>query len=459
MSSFDSFLIPDKLKKPIKELFQLKEIKRFLLALSGGSDSTAMLYTLLSLQKEGLCEFAIIHVDHGWRKESAAEALFLKKLAQELKLEFYIKVLNPKEICGNLEESCRRLRLAFFKEICKKFQYDAVILAHHQNDLAETVLKRILEGASLNAYPPMQKWSDLNGLTVLRPWLDIPKTAITEFLKQSQIKYFEDPTNLHENYLRGRMRSQLFPFYEEQFGKSITQPLVRLNQEWQECNDYFQNKWKHLFTAEKPWCYHLDCKDLKHPFERRWVLREWFHRLKIDISSSVIHTLEKLIFLNSANKQIKLKENTIEIDRKRLFVINDKKNSSIVNLCLGSFKWGVWQVKVEPFKPSFQSKELSGWKEAFSGTLSIGLPRGEFQLGLYTDLINDNEKQKLQKLWIKEKIPAFFRTYVPIISQEGKVLHEFLSLKPRNQRICEPFCCWINLEYETTLPRKPPLLE
>ena len=116
-----------------------------LLAFSGGPDSTALFFLLL----EYGVKFSVAHVDHGWRDESAAEAEQIRQLCDQHGVRCYIRHLESCDAGSNLEERARDARYQFFRELCENHGYTALVLGHHKNDLAETVLKRTLEGASL----------------------------------------------------------------------------------------------------------------------------------------------------------------------------------------------------------------------------------------------------------------------------------------------------------------------
>jgi tRNA(Ile)-lysidine synthase len=381
MDYFDSYPIPDALKKPIIRLLALLNRKplRLLLALSGGPDSTALLYALMALQKQEDFALGVAHVDHRWREESAEQADALLKKLKLWGIPFFLETLDPLSMQGNLEQSCRVLRLQFFAEVCRDKGYDAVLMAHHRDDQAETVLKRVLEGASFQALSAMEEITELEGMIIIRPWLGVPKDFILHFLSENKIGFFSDATNLDARFLRGRMRSRLFPFVEKEFGKSIREPLVRLSQECQELNAFFREKWREVFSDEKPWCSYLDCKTFTHPFELRWAVREWFRRLKIDVSCSIVETIVSLLMSNLSDRRVRIQRVEIAIDRKQLFLIPEVRNQPAVSLCTAS-QWGSWQVNVELYNGS--QKEERGWRAAFSGRACAFLPEGDFELGL-----------------------------------------------------------------------------
>ena len=111
--------------------------ERYLLALSGGSDSMYLFHQLL----DGKYDFAVAHVDHGWRETSKEEALWLKEYCEARGITFYGHKLD--RVLG--EDEARRARLAFFRSI---EGFDAVLMAHHADDQVETILKRLFEGSS-----------------------------------------------------------------------------------------------------------------------------------------------------------------------------------------------------------------------------------------------------------------------------------------------------------------------
>ena len=126
-------------------------------------------------------------------------------------MPFHSKGWNPNLLEGNLEAACREERYLFFSSLNQQHSYQGVVTGHHQNDQAETVFKRILEGSHWSRWGGLQPESCLYGVRVLRPLLEISKSAIQDTLKSAGLIAFDDPTNRQPAYLRARFRESFFP--------------------------------------------------------------------------------------------------------------------------------------------------------------------------------------------------------------------------------------------------------
>lgn len=426
----NSTLPPKNLVEPVGLLLKSMPFppRKILLALSGGPDSKALLHVCLHLRKTFPLALGVAHVDHRWRKESAAEAALLEQEIEELGLPFHLKVLDPASMKGNLEKSSREARLQFFAELSRELHYEVVLMAHHRDDLAETVLKRVLEGASFHHFYGMQKITQLGDLTVVRPWLEVPKKSILNFLNQAGIAYFHDATNLDGKYLRGRMRSQLFPFFETHFGKSIGESLARLSRESRELSSWMRNRLENLLHQKGLLDRYLDVSSLDSSFEMRFAVREWASKLSLNISYQGIDMLVELLFQEKIDRCLELASGSIEVDRRQLFFVPKGMRQIAPPLLLrpGLCRWGAWEVIVRECSPGF--REQRGWKCAWAGMIATAIPAGNFFLGAHSDVIEKEAKMKLSKHWSARKVPAFFRSLVPVIGNSRKGLQrEFLS--------------------------------
>lgn len=260
-----------------------------LLGYSGGPDSEALLHLLL---KSGVPPFLLhlAHLDHGWRKESCSEADQLEKKAHELGLFFHRKRLEsfPEK---NREEAGRKARLSFFKDLFASFPFQALVLAHQADDLAETVLKRVLEGAAIYRIGGMRKVSYAeNNLLIWRPLLDVRKKVLLDFLEEEKISFLKDPSNDDSSYLRSRMRKEIFPFLEKSFKKQFINNLILLSKRSFEVSDHLERKIGSqkdidLFSVEG-----LD------PLEAKFLLDHEMKRKKIALGDKLLVQILEALF-------------------------------------------------------------------------------------------------------------------------------------------------------------------
>lgn len=285
--------------------------KPLLLGYSGGPDSKALLYALLECGVRP----ALAHVDHGWRPESGEEALLLQEEAKRLGLPFFLKRLEPKEYS---EDEARRGRYAFFSEIAP--EYAALLLAHQADDLAETVLKRIFEGANLVHLGGMQQVSSQYGICVWRPFLQIKRTEILAFLQERSLSALEDRSNYDPTYLRARMRQEIFPFLQNCFGKEIVDNLSLLSQRAFELKEYLDRRLEKVPIQKGPWGTLVDLKGLE-PIEQQHVLQSL-----VRLNRNQLHTILTWIEKGEVHKVLSLKREKILVDKSRVWVFSDGVN-------------------------------------------------------------------------------------------------------------------------------------
>lgn len=209
-----------------------------LLGYSGGPDSKALLYSLL---EKGDYPIHLAHVDHGWREESRDEALALREEAGKLGLPFHSIRLSDRPV-KNMEAHGREERLAYFGTLFEKIPFQALLLAHHADDCAETSLKRIFEGAHLPFLGGIAPVSDLEGMVVWRPLLQVKKEEIWDYLNRKKLVPLLDRTNEDPKFLRTRLRCEILPYLNQKFGKEVSGNLSILGERAVELREYLDSK-------------------------------------------------------------------------------------------------------------------------------------------------------------------------------------------------------------------------
>lgn len=185
-------------------------------AVSGGPDSVAMLHGLLELKECLNIKLAVAHLDHGFRLESAAEAEFVKGMAESLGLPFYTEKARLGDTLAGLpvnrQAAAREARYDFLKRAADRLHADKIAVAHTADDQAETVLMRLIRGSGMSGLagiPPVRKVDSLR--SVVRPLIYATRREVEGYLSENKIASVTDPSNLKKVYLRNRIRLELLP--------------------------------------------------------------------------------------------------------------------------------------------------------------------------------------------------------------------------------------------------------
>lgn len=402
------------------EVFLKKQHDRkspLLLALSGGSDSMALFYSLCKVKKDFL---HVVHIDHGWREESRDEALEIERLVKDQNIPFYsMRIASlPK---NNIEDFCRKKRLEFYQSLCEKYSFQAVLLGHHQDDLLETVLKRVFEGSSLQKLYGMEEVSQYENLQLWRPFLNISKKDLLSFLEKGGYKWYEDYTNQDSKYLRARMRSEMIPFLQKSFGKDFSKNLVYLSKRSAELNKSLDNRLKSILLKKEkgPLGSYLDLQLINNfdPFEKEHFFSLLLQSEGIDARRSIIESLLSWSKDSKHTKTLEIQETTIIIDRQKIFFLKQSPLTfpSVIELSVGDNQ------------DKFESVG-STWKSLWKGTSSFYIdgicPEKE---GYELALALEGEDQALFKWWSAKKVPVFLRRLFPVVKKEGKIIADLLS--------------------------------
>ncbi len=200
---------------------------RVLVGVSGGPDSVALLHALYRLRRFLGLQIYVAHLNHGLRKAAFAEQSYVSALCKALGLPFFTKTIKLKKTKASLEEIARDARFKFLMDTARKVKADAIALGHHQDDLAETVLMRILRGAGPAGARSILPSRTINGFVVVRPLLSASRATIEEFLKTEKIKFFYDASNKDKKFLRNKIRLGLLPRLQKEYNPNIKETLPK----------------------------------------------------------------------------------------------------------------------------------------------------------------------------------------------------------------------------------------
>ncbi len=206
----------------------MKRLWKIGLAVSGGADSTALAVLMSGLAREHGFRAVVLHVDHGIRSDSAMDARFVKHLAARLKLPFHgIRVKVVRRRGESIEMAARRERLAFFRRMTEKLKLDAIATGHHADDVAETFLMRLARGSGAEGLAGLKRISHVDGITFIRPLLDLRDSELKDFLRRRDIHWREDSTNSDISILRNKVRHVVLPWLREHLDPRITEHICK----------------------------------------------------------------------------------------------------------------------------------------------------------------------------------------------------------------------------------------
>ena len=233
---------------------------RYLIGVSGGRDSVALLHWLISFGYERLI---VCHLNHRLRgRSSDADARFVKRLLerynQELagnalrlpgartgkrnarratacRIQFEVASANIRALGKkqkmSVETAAREARYAFFAETARRRNCRTIFVAHHADDLVETFLINLFRGAGSAGLAAMREIStrriDGVDLTIVRPFLCVWRKEIDDYVGEHRLKFREDATNKNLTPLRNRIRHRIIPYLEKMLGRNIRQNIWR----------------------------------------------------------------------------------------------------------------------------------------------------------------------------------------------------------------------------------------
>lgn len=214
---------------------------RLIVAVSGGSDSLGLLYLLRQEIPDAPERFIVAHVNYGMRgMASDGDEQMVRRICHEQK--FLLRALRVSKFKERVrkekrspQDLAREIRYSFFQRLAKKERAWGVVVAHHQEDQAETVLDRLLRGTGvkgLSGLRPVQTLTFVRGhlpLRIWRPLLQLSKTQIQDYLRSRDIPWREDRTNKKGKYRRNQIRQEVLPFLSR-WNPRLTEVLSRLGE-------------------------------------------------------------------------------------------------------------------------------------------------------------------------------------------------------------------------------------
>lgn len=200
--------------------------EKVVVAVSGGSDSLALLHILQATDLH--LHLLAVYIDHGLRpKETPEEQIIIEKYCQALGVPFFVRTVNVQRLAKqekrSTEEAARILRYAALEQIRQEYRAEVIAVGHTADDQVEEFFIRLIRGSSTKGLSGMQ----LNHKRIIRPLLQETKNSLIDYLNSLGISWCQDSSNLDRQFLRNRIRLDLLPGLEREFNPAIRRTVLQ----------------------------------------------------------------------------------------------------------------------------------------------------------------------------------------------------------------------------------------
>lgn len=372
----------------------------------------ALLHYLINNYKDKLI---VAHINHNVRKQSNTEELFLSNYCKDNNITFEcMKITEYKE--NNFENEARKKRYKFYKEILTKYNSSYLFLAHHADDLMETIIMKIIRGSNINGYAGIKKISYQDNYYIVRPFLDYTKQDILEYIKKYNITYYDDYTNNDITYTRNRIRHNIIPLLKKE-DINIHKKFIKYSNTLNEYNDYINyevdNIIKDIYINNT---LYLDKFNKLHPFIKKNILYHILNNIYNNKDNIVkdIHIKNILNLINNPKPNITINmPNNIYVTKEyNILIFSNKYNIENYNIKFDK------KVSINNFTiEQIENTSLNGNDICRLNSNEISLPlyiRNKKD-GDYIELLGLNKKKKVKEIFIECKIPIRQRNNYPVL--------------------------------------------
>ena len=398
-----------------------KKIKSMTVALSGGIDSVVLLHILYQLQKQYRFKLNATHVHHGLSKNADKWVKFCEKLCAKLfvPLDVHHVKLPQKKSLG-VEGEARRLRY----EKLLQSKSDWIVLAHHEDDQAETFLLQLIRGAGVKGLSSMAQVDDSKGLW--RPLLNISRSEIDVYAKKHKLKWIEDESNLNTDFDRNFIRHNILNVLRKRFShivRAISRSSLHLAEAQELLNDLaVSDLARHLKSDNLQNKLEVDLiRKLSHSRAKN-VLRYWLEiNEQLMPSKELLDELLRQVLTAKKDAELKIeltKDYEIRRYKDEIYIVRKNKNAQK--------KYEIfWNGESEinlPTGAKLKFKEVKGSGIALSRLQNKKLKITNQQAGQSLKLDHNRPTKTLKNLFQEAHIAPWVRLDLPLIFIGGDLV-------------------------------------
>ena len=395
---------------------------KFLLTVSGGMDSMALLYAF----KELKLNFGVAHCNFQLRGEESNldEALVTNSCKN---IPFHVKKIDIKKYQddnnASTQMAARETRYTWFNELANDNQYDYIVTAHHLNDQIETFFINLSRGTGIEGLTGIKQF---NG-RVFRPMLNVSRNEIESFVTTHNIKYREDDSNSSLKYKRNKIRHQLIPLFKE-LNPSFEETMLNNMKILASTNEVYQNKVDSVLSSgiikTKSTEFYIDITNLLKANKPQQFLFEFIRRYDFNATQSEL--IFSIINMNyTSGKTFDSISHKLIVDREYLIVTPSKKQEKKTIKIKKEDKSVTYPIKLSfdtlpnndiEINPSANVAYLDFDK------ISFPLRLRKWQQGDYFYPLGMTKKKKLSDFFIDNKLSILEKEATYVLTSKDEII-------------------------------------
>lgn len=400
---------------------------KLLLGVSGGADSMALWHWL---SQQGY-EVIACYINHHQRpEENQREIQVIQQFGEQLGSRVIVKEISPTELAerhGNFQNFARERRYEIWQQLLVDEQLQYLALAHHSDDLLETVLMRLVRGTSPLGLVPFQAQEQrAEGYCLLRPFYAWTKAEIYEYCYHQQIPFCEDSSNQKDDYLRNRYRHHIIPQLQAE-NPQVSKQVRHFVDQLQQIDDYLMNEATKI--AAQTVVQHKNYLRVSiNPLKNKpmalqsavfkIILRYVSSHEHVSLREEVFRRLFQMLEKTSGSEQFHWQQYVFERNYDQLFVYRREDFMDTVQPVQveSTHVFGSYTIQCvdEPRTPNHDN--LLYPKSLRSQLIIRTLQPGD------VIAFRQGQHKKVARLFIDAKIPRFLRNKWPIVEYQGKII-------------------------------------
>lgn len=408
---------------------------KLILACSGGADSTAMLYMFSRLRHSLNVSLLAVHVNHQLRGQASFDdEELVKQQCLSLNVPLIIRrIVVPST--GNLEAQARKLRFEVFNQVLENYRFKKILLGHHRDDQAETMLLNLFRGSGISG---MAGIKPLAG-NIMHPMLCFAKAELELILNKAEIAWCSDASNADNKFSRNRLRNDLIPKLQRDYNPAVIDRLVHqgeiFNQADNLLKDRARRQMKRLTIDSTPQRLVLDLPALLKlgELERFYICRIAFRQIcevESDFMSVHMQAIEAILEAQGS-KQIALAHgvNVKKIYTELCFYQQEESSNALpealeidadrARAVYGDYRFSFRYLKVLPKDHEHDRNALQVLIDAdkinYPFRIRYRLPGDRFiPFGM-------KHLKRVKEFFIDEKVPKYDRGLIPIFDDGEKL--------------------------------------